>query len=80
MSAGGTIDLLVNNAGIGFLEDFMNISPETFDETIAVNTRAPLLVSQVSKYKGGGDIARNRGRKLPFPTPISPYFLQTQTF
>lgn len=45
--AGGTIDLLVNNAGICILEDFMEVSTETFDKSIAINTRAPLLVSQV---------------------------------
>ena len=45
--AGGTIDLLVNNAGIAELEDFMDVTVENFDDAIAVNTRAPLLVSQV---------------------------------
>lgn len=45
--AGGTIDLLVNNAGIVVLEDFMDVTAESFDDAIAVNTRAPLLVSQV---------------------------------
>lgn len=46
--AGGSLDILVNNAGICVLEDFMDISSESFDESIAINTRAPLLVSQVS--------------------------------
>ncbi|CAB1098658.1 unnamed protein product [Ectocarpus sp. CCAP 1310/34] len=45
--AGGSLDILVNNAGICVLEDFMDISSDTFDEVIAINTRAPLLVSQV---------------------------------
>lgn len=45
--AGGTIDILVNNAGIVAMEEFMGISSDAFDEVIAVNTRAPLLVSQV---------------------------------
>lgn len=45
--AGGSMDILVNNAGICVLEDFMDISSDSFDEVIAVNTRAPLLVSQV---------------------------------
>lgn len=49
--AGGIIDLLVNNAGICVLEDFMDVSAETFDESIAINTRAPLLVSQVGLHK-----------------------------
>ena len=50
--AGGTIDLLVNNAGIVVLEDFMDVTVENFDEAIAVNTRAPLLVSQVIQRLG----------------------------
>lgn len=45
--AGGSLDILVNNAGICVLEDFMDISSDSFDEVIAINTRAPLLVSQV---------------------------------
>ena len=49
--AGGTIDLLVNNAGVAMIEDFMDASVESFDKLIAVNTRAPLLVSQVRKRR-----------------------------
>lgn len=41
------MDILINNAGICVLEDFMDISSDSFDEVIAINTRAPLLVSQV---------------------------------
>lgn len=41
------MDILVSNAGICVLEDFMDISSDSFDEVIAINTRAPLLVSQV---------------------------------
>lgn len=48
--AEGTIDILVNNAGATIIEDFMDISPESFDEMMAINTRAPLLVSQVQYY------------------------------
>eukprot|EP00903_Cladosiphon_okamuranus_P019378 g17818.t1 len=45
--AGGSMDILVNNAGICVEDDFMDISSDSFDEIIAINTRAPLLVSQV---------------------------------
>lgn len=45
--AEGAIDILVNNAGICIVEDFMDVCPATFDDIMAVNTRAPLLVSQV---------------------------------
>ncbi|QQP93619.1 SDR family oxidoreductase (plasmid) [Skermanella sp. TT6] len=40
------VDLLVNCAGIVELESFLDTSTETFDRTIAVNTRAPLIVAQ----------------------------------
>lgn len=49
--AGGTMDILVNNAGICVLEDFMDITSSSFDEIIAINTRAPLLVSQVNTIR-----------------------------
>jgi NAD(P)-dependent dehydrogenase (short-subunit alcohol dehydrogenase family) len=41
-----TIDILVNNAGIEADIPFGRITAEAFDRMIAVNLRAPLLVSQ----------------------------------
>lgn len=43
----GVVDLLVNNAGISIPQSFLETTPDTFDQTIAVNVRAPLLMSQV---------------------------------
>ena len=40
------VDMLVNCAGIVELESFLETSVETFDHTMAVNTRAPLVVAQ----------------------------------
>ena len=40
------VDMLVNCAGIVELESFLDTSAETFDRTMAVNTRAPLVVAQ----------------------------------
>jgi NAD(P)-dependent dehydrogenase (short-subunit alcohol dehydrogenase family) len=40
------VDYLVNNAGITILAPFMEMSVEDFDRVQAVNTRAPLIVSQ----------------------------------
>ena len=54
----GPIDLLVNNAGISILEPFLTASPEAFDAIMAVNVRAPLIVSQVV---AAGMVARGRG-------------------
>jgi NAD(P)-dependent dehydrogenase (short-subunit alcohol dehydrogenase family) len=41
------IDLLVNCAGVVELESFLDTSVQTFDQMIAVNTRAPMVVAQV---------------------------------
>ncbi|CAM9149448.1 unnamed protein product [Sphacelaria rigidula] len=57
--AGGTVDILVNNAGIVGAEEFMDVSTKTFDDVIAINTRAPLLVSQVCLK---GMIKQNHGK------------------
>lgn len=54
----GVVDLLVNNAGISIPQSFLETSPEAFDETIAVNVRAPLIISQVVAV---GMIARQQG-------------------
>ena len=43
----GKIDLLVNNAGISIPQSFLDTTVEAFDETMAVNVRAALIVSQV---------------------------------
>ena len=40
------IDILVNNAGIGPLEDAENLREEEWDRTIALNLKAPFMISQ----------------------------------
>lgn len=40
------IDLLVNNAGIARLQPFLDTDVEAFDETMAVNVRAAMIVGQ----------------------------------
>lgn len=44
----GRIDCLVNNAGVGVLKrgDLLEVSPESFDRCIQVNTRAVFFLSQ----------------------------------
>jgi 2-deoxy-D-gluconate 3-dehydrogenase len=42
----GTVDILVNNAGIVFVEDLLNTTLEHWEETQAVNLRAPFLLTQ----------------------------------
>lgn len=43
----GPIDLLVNNAGISIPQSFLETTPEAFDQTLAVNVRAIMIISQV---------------------------------
>ncbi len=52
------IDLLVNNAGISILQPFLETTVEVFDEVLAVNVRAVLIISQVIAR---GMIARGDG-------------------
>jgi NAD(P)-dependent dehydrogenase (short-subunit alcohol dehydrogenase family) len=42
----GTVDILVNNAGIVHVEDLLNTTLEHWEETQAVNLRAPYLLTQ----------------------------------
>ena len=42
----GTIDVLVNNAGIVVLEDLLTASPAQWDRVQAINLRAPFLLAQ----------------------------------
>jgi L-xylulose reductase len=55
------IDYLVNCAGVVILEPFLDTTVENFDETINVNVRAMMIVSQVvaknmTERKSGGSI------------------------
>lgn len=56
----GRIDILVNNAGVVFLDDAEVLSEEAWDKTMAVNLKAPFLVSQLAcremRKTGGGKI------------------------
>lgn len=46
LAAFGTIDILVNNAGIARNAPLLDITMAQWEETLAVNTRAPLLLAQ----------------------------------
>jgi L-xylulose reductase len=43
----GDIDFLVNNAAIAILEPFLETTVEAWDQTMAVNLRAVMIISQV---------------------------------
>ncbi len=46
IKAFGKIDILVNCAGVVFLEDAENISEEYWDKTMAINLKAPFMIAQ----------------------------------
>ncbi|WP_421793717.1 SDR family NAD(P)-dependent oxidoreductase [Hydrocarboniphaga effusa] len=59
----GTIRVLVNNAGVWHGKTFFNITPDDYDFTYGVNTRAPFFLTQeVTKRlveAGGGGVVVN---------------------
>jgi 2-deoxy-D-gluconate 3-dehydrogenase len=57
----GTVDILVNNAGIVFLESLLETTTDHWEETLAVNLRAPLLLAQTVVP---GMIAQRRGKVI----------------
>lgn len=62
-------DILVNNAGIGDVKPVNDVTDEEFDQTIAINLRAPFMLCQhaikVMRRRGGGQIV-NIGSGLSF--------------
>ena len=55
----GTIDVLVNNAGVALLGDLLDARVEDWDATMAVNLRAPFVLAQALVPKM---IERGRGK------------------
>lgn len=55
----GTIDILVNSAGIARIAPAADLSPDWWDETMAVNLRAPFLMAQTL---APAMIAQRRGK------------------
>ena len=43
----GTVDVLVNNAGVVYVGSYLNTSLEHWEETQGVNLRAPFLLAQI---------------------------------
>jgi len=44
----GDIDMVVNNAGIANLQEFMEVDAEKFDQVMNINVRGALVVSQIA--------------------------------
>jgi NAD(P)-dependent dehydrogenase (short-subunit alcohol dehydrogenase family) len=60
IGAMGSVDVLVNNAGISIRHDFLDITPEEWDEVVGVNLKGVFLVAQTAARhmveKGSGVI------------------------
>ncbi|XP_061520083.1 LOW QUALITY PROTEIN: L-xylulose reductase [Phycodurus eques] len=54
----GPVDLLINNAACAVLQPFLEVTPDQFDQSFAVNVKAVLHVSQVVAR---GMVARRSG-------------------
>ncbi|MFT4150277.1 MAG: SDR family oxidoreductase [Paracoccaceae bacterium] len=48
VAAFGRIDVMVNNAGIAPVMDFLEVSPETFDRVIGINLKGAFLGTQAA--------------------------------
>lgn len=70
----GGVDVLYNNHGLMVGKPFLETSAEELDELLAVNLRAPFLLSQLAAQamvkRGGGSIIHNSsvGGIVGFPT------------
>jgi NAD(P)-dependent dehydrogenase (short-subunit alcohol dehydrogenase family) len=56
----GSVDVLINNAGISIRHDFLDITPDEWDEVLGVNLTGVFYVAQTAArhmmYKGSGVI------------------------
>ena len=48
LSDHGAVDIVVNNAGISVVKDFLDITEDDFDKVIAVNLKGAFLVTQMA--------------------------------
>lgn len=55
----GTIDILINNAGVALIDPLLEATAARWDETMAVNLRAPFLLAQAV---APGMIAQKAGK------------------
>ncbi|WP_433353809.1 SDR family oxidoreductase [Microtetraspora malaysiensis] len=70
-----SVDIIVNNAGIGRSSDLASLTEEQFDEVFAVNVRAPFFIVQegLKRLRDGGRIINisSGAARLAMPENIS---------
>jgi 3-oxoacyl-[acyl-carrier protein] reductase len=78
LNATGKLDILVNNAGIAPFTAFSAVTPQEFDEVIAVNVKAPMFIIQqaLPHLNDGGRIINTSSavtRSVFFAESLVPY-------
>jgi len=78
LSRFGRLDILVNSAGFLHQQPFEDISEEEWDFTLAVNLRAPFLLSQAAfaamDTNGGGHIVNIASSGGQLGGPLAPHY------
>ncbi len=69
----GSVDVLINNAGISYRHNFLDITPEEWDEVIAVNLTGMFYVAQTAARhmmaRGSGVILNTASTNGSFGSP-----------
>lgn len=74
------IDVLVNNAGIGWIQDFEKMNSTEFDELISVNLKSPFFVTQnaLERINDGGRIINLTSIVTRMAMPAVPAYSMTK--
>ncbi len=65
----GPMDILVANAGLGRVQSLADVSIHDFDETLAVNLRAPFLLAQ----RAAPEMARRKFGRILFMSSVAAF-------
>lgn len=65
----GPLDILVANAGLGRVQNLEDVSIHDFDETLAVNLRAPFLLAQ----RAAPEMARKKFGRILFMSSVAAF-------